>query len=521
MADLIGRTLGPYRIEEEIGAGNVATVYRAYRAPLDVYVAVKVLRDDAAREDEVVWRFLRQARVTARLTHPNIVSIHRLQQEGGLCYVAMDYVAGPSLAQKLKDEGPLPPAEALAILRQVAAALDFAHAQRVLHCNLTPANILLAPNGRAVLTDFAPPEDLADPQLWKVDLRVGRAEYMSPEQAGGQALDPRSDLYSLGVVLYEMLTARVPFEAETPQGVLDKHLHEAPPAPSLHNPGLRPAVDRVAQRALTKEKKKRYQSGGQMARALAKAIGVPAGASAAEGLLLETGPRRLRRAFLGLGLGMAAVAIILGALSSQRPPAPLPTARPTELRLVSSATPMPTPAITQRPSVTATSGPPSPTPSPTATTTPTTTPVPTATRRLLTTPTRLLLATAYPGLVVAPVLEAPADGSGLNGAVTFRWRWDRVLQADEYFDLRVWRLGTPHYGIAWTREPFYVYTMLEPGNYDWSVAVIRATGDVNPDGSKAWEPVSEESETWSFSYAMGGPSRPGPTPTPPTPTPPP
>ena len=499
MADLIGRTVGPYRIEEEIGAGSVATVYKAYRAPLDIHVAVKVLRDDAAREDEVVWRFLRQARMTARLTHPNIVSIHRIGQEDGLHYAAMDYVAGPSLAQKLKDEGPLPPAAALAILRQVAAALDFAHAERVLHCNLAPTNILLTPSGQAMITDFAPPEDLAEPRLWEADLRLGRAEYMSPEQAEGQALDPRSDLYSLGVILYEMLTARVPFEADTPQGVLHKHVHEAPPAPSLHNPELPRSVDRVVRRALSKQRRKRYQSGGRMVRALARAIGAPARASTAEGLLLETGPGWLRWALLGLGLALVAAVAILGALSGQRAQVPLPTAtaRPTELLPVVDATSTPSPAITRRrPTITPTPVPPLPTPSPTATATPTA-PAPT--------PARRPLATATPGLVAAPALEAPADGSSLGGTITFHWRWDRPLQADEYFDLRVWKDGAPHYGITWTREPFYVLTTLEPGSYAWSVVAIRAAG-ANPDGSKAWEAVSEESESWSFSYSGGGPS---------------
>lgn len=269
MPDLIGRTLGPYSIVEVIGVGGMATVYKARQPALQRYVALKVLHEHLARDTEFVKRFEQEARIAAALAHPNIIPIHDVGEDGGLHYLAMGYIAGQSLAARLQKAGALPLALALSIIRQVGAALDYAHARGVIHRDVKPSNILLTPDGHAVLSDFGIARAATGVRLTQTGLLVGTPEYMSPEQAQGKEVDGRSDLYSLGIVAYEMLTGQVPFVADTPLVVLYKQVHEAPPMPAAINPALTVAVQAALLRALAKEPGRRYQSGAQMADALA------------------------------------------------------------------------------------------------------------------------------------------------------------------------------------------------------------------------------------------------------------
>ncbi len=509
MAGLIGRTIGLYQIVEEIGQGSMATVYRAYRPLLDRYVAVKVLAEELSHNAAAIERFQREARTASLLRHPNIIRVYDIGRDGDLYFVAMDHVAGPSLAQRLKQHGPLSPEAALNILRQVGAALDYAHAEGVLHRDVSPASVLLGSDGQAILSDFG--VDVAGGEPWRTQtgLTVGTPEYVPPEQIRGEGLDGRSDLYSLGAVLYEMLTGQAPFRAATPAEVLSKQLGEAPPAASLVNPAIPRAVDRVILRALSKQKARRYGTAREMVRAFAWAAGLedqlaaepdhtppPRAAISHPAAAGRWGGRRL----LLLGVGAALALALLGALAGPHliAPAPTPTAAPV------AALPTATPAPTATPSPTVTPSPTAPEPTATATPLSSATPPPTATR----VPTRARAtsgppsSTPSPTLAPAPILEAPIAGAGVGGRVTFRWRWARPLQANEYYDLRVWLQGQPHFGIAWTRETSYQAALAQGGSYQWGVAVIQYIG-MRPDGTKEWHTVSEESASWPLNYSRG------------------
>jgi len=263
-----GRTIGPYQIMAEIGRGGMATVYKGYDPVNRRYVAIKVLPPDLSRDQEFVERFRREAAAAGRLRHPNIVAIYDVQPQAGLYAIVMEYVEGQSLAALIRQGGAMPPQRAAAIVAQIASALDYAHSQGVVHRDVKPSNILLAPSGRAVLTDFGIARLSTDRTLTRTGAIIGTPEYMSPEQAQGETVMPQSDVYSLGVVLYEMLTGRVPFSGPT-HAVLLAHITRLPPPPRALNPALTPAVEAAVLRALAKAPAERYRSAGEMAQALA------------------------------------------------------------------------------------------------------------------------------------------------------------------------------------------------------------------------------------------------------------
>src|SRR5579859_2126436 len=229
---LIGRSLGQYRIVDRIGAGGMATVFKAYQPTLDRYVAIKVLPAYHARDPIFVKRFVQEARSVARLAHPNIVQIHDFGDQEGITYIVMEYVDGGTLKDRLKK--PLPVAEASDFIIQAAEGLDCAHRNGIIHRDVKPANMLVRKDGYLLLSDFGIAKMLeGTTNLTRVGTGIGTPQYMSPEQGMGQAVDRRSDIYSLGIVLFHCLTGRVPFTADSPLTITVKHMNDPLPVDRL------------------------------------------------------------------------------------------------------------------------------------------------------------------------------------------------------------------------------------------------------------------------------------------------
>jgi serine/threonine protein kinase len=278
---LVGRTLdGKYRIDTRVGEGGMGAVFRATHLMLGKVIALKLIKPELVTSKDIARRFQREARAASALSHPGIATVHDLgQTEDGMLYIAMEFVEGPTLKFVL-GSGPLPSIRIIRILRQVVDALGVAHERQIVHRDLKPQNIVLrrGPGGRetATLLDFgiAKTFDGDATQLTSTGIAVGTPQYMSPEQASGSAADPRSDLYSVGVILYEMLTGEVPFVAPNPLALLLKHVQEVPLPPSQRRPDLRipPALEAVALRCLEKKAEHRYQTAGELLAALEECV---------------------------------------------------------------------------------------------------------------------------------------------------------------------------------------------------------------------------------------------------------
>src|SRR5438105_6350436 len=264
------RRLASYTLLEPIGHGGMAVVYRARQESLDRTVAVKVLSENLAASTEFMERFRREARTAASMRHPNVITVHDFgEDDRGVPYLVLEYIGGPTLAD-LMDVG-LDDQRVPDLLDQIAAGLDYAHARGVIHRDIKPGNVLMTDDGRAVLADFGLAWLLEGAHLTLTGGGIGTPEYMSPERAAGEPIDHRSDVYALGVVLYEMLVGERPFVAETPIGVLLQHLQD--PAPSLLDarPDLPKSVADVVARALVKDPNERFASAGDLARAFREA----------------------------------------------------------------------------------------------------------------------------------------------------------------------------------------------------------------------------------------------------------
>ena len=273
MKDLTNTPLGQYQLVEAVGRGGMATVYKAYQPALNRFVAVKVLH--AHHDPQFAARFRREAQTIAQLQHPNILPIYDYGEEGDLLYFVVQYIEGGATLADLLGQ-PSEPGVALQMIRQVLGALEYAHRFGIVHRDIKPGNILLPTPDWPMLADFGIAKLLHEnEQLTMTGFIIGTAAYMSPEQASGQPLDGRTDLYALGIVLYELLTGRLPFQADTPMAMLAKHVYDPPPPPRSLNPALSPALEAVVLRAIAKEATDRYQTAAEMAAALESALMQP------------------------------------------------------------------------------------------------------------------------------------------------------------------------------------------------------------------------------------------------------
>lgn len=274
---LIGVTLGNYTIQSLLGQGGMASVYRARQENLDRDVAVKVLPPWFAADRSFVERFNQEARLVARLSHPNIVTVHDANEHNGHLYIVMQLVDSGTLKHRLDQlqaQGKtLDVSEASRIFTQLASALSYAHDKGIIHRDIKPVNVLMDRSGRPILSDFGIAKALEDTKaLTRHGAGVGTPEYMSPEQCRGVAVDGRADIYALGVMLFEALTGRLPFQGDNYPALAHSHVYETPPHPSAINPTIDPTIAQVILTALEKHPAQRYQRASDMAEALERAV---------------------------------------------------------------------------------------------------------------------------------------------------------------------------------------------------------------------------------------------------------
>lgn len=242
-----------YELQELIGGGGMADVYKAQDKLLDRAVAVKILHQQYANDAEFVEKFRREATAAAKLAHPNIVNIYDVGEDGGSQYIVMEYVSGPTLKEVIQQKGCLEPIEAVRIAKEIASALESAHRNNLVHCDIKPHNILVMPDGHIKVTDFGIARAVSASTMTYSGSVMGSVHYFSPEQAKGTVITTKSDVYSLGVVLYEMLTGKLPFNGETSVSIALKHLQEEPVPIRQINPSIPPVLEAIVQKAMSKD----------------------------------------------------------------------------------------------------------------------------------------------------------------------------------------------------------------------------------------------------------------------------
>ena len=446
MDAMIGQTFGPYKITEKIGEGGMAVVYKGYQQSLNRHVAVKVLRAELAQDEEFVIRFRREALAVAELSHPNILHVYDAGFAHGVYYIVMAYVDGGSL-KDLIVQGPMEIGYATSIAAQLADALHHAHQRGLIHRDVKPSNVLITRDGRPLLTDFGIAKALHESAgLTRTGTSIGTPEYMAPEQIQGQKVDGRTDIYALGIVLYEMLVGWVPFTATTPVAVLYRQVNEPPPPLRQANINVPPWLEAVAIKALTKTPQDRYQQASEFAEALRQRrapekVPTPAPA-AARRATKQPQPERKRRGLLIPTLIGGIVVLLLallgvGAYLLTRDGRGETTATPLIMtRIVTRVVPSESGAIIESP---------------------------------------------------ASSLLAPAATDQLTGRARFGWQWNGPSLADnQAFELRIWSQeeedagGEPQGAISPTKRAEAevdlegVPTVKEhgPGVYYWAVVVV-------------------------------------------------
>ncbi len=314
-SQMIGTVLsGRYRLEAKLGSGGMSTVYLARDDTLDRAVAVKVMHREMSEQADQLERFRQEARAVAKLSHPNVVAVIDAGEDGGHPYIVFEYVEGETLKQRINRIGALDPQEALAYAIEIARGLTVAHARNMVHRDIKPQNVLIDSEGRAKLTDFGISRQLEQDGMTATGRVLGTTDYVAPEQAMGHPVDPRSDIYSLGVVLYEMLIGQVPFHADSQVGVAMKHVNEELPDVQARRPEVSAAAALVVERATAKEPAERYQDVGEMIDDLSTALEVEAaraGSTTGEATtILEAVPPPKRKLSARARLSWVAVALL-------------------------------------------------------------------------------------------------------------------------------------------------------------------------------------------------------------------
>ncbi len=305
---------GRYELEELVGSGGMSSVFRAHDALLERKVALKILHEQYTSDEDYVERFRREARAVAGLSHPNIVTVIDRGEQDGRQFIVFEYIDGESLKQLVDRTGPLPVDQAVGLTLQIARALAFAHQQGLVHRDVKPQNVLLNDDGRAKVTDFGIARSLDVQQgMTQSGTVMGTSDYIAPEQARGERVDEQTDVYSLGVVLYELLTGEVPFPGENFVAVAMRHINEPPPSARERRPDVSPRLDAAIKRAMAKEPGDRFGSMGDFVGELEAALDV--GPDEDTGTIVLPGrPRRRRRILRPLLLLLLALAV-LGAIA--------------------------------------------------------------------------------------------------------------------------------------------------------------------------------------------------------------
>ena len=318
-----------YRLEEKIGSGGMSSVYRAFDPTLERWVAIKLMHRDISHDPDQLERFRREARAVAQLNHPHVVTVIDAGEDDGAPYIVFEYVEGETLKHRIRRLGRLPVSEAVAYAIEIGRALEAAHASKLVHRDVKPQNVLIDPDGRAKVTDFGIARSLEAQGLTATGRVLGTTDYVSPEQALGHEVGGQSDIYSLGIVLYEMLTGEVPFQADTQVAVAMKHVREPLPDVQRRRPEISASLAAVVERATAKETQNRYQDVGEIVHDLEEVLAIEAartGQTTGEattvlqslsGDTADFAPARLRRprralAFTALVLALlAATAVFL------------------------------------------------------------------------------------------------------------------------------------------------------------------------------------------------------------------
>jgi serine/threonine protein kinase len=361
--DWIGKNIDRYKIVGELGAGGMAVVYRATDTMLDRSVAIKVIRSEEAHQEKFIRRFMREAKTLANLSHSNIVKVLDYGEYEGAPYLVMEYISGGALKTSLGK--PIPYAEAAALLAPIARALHYAHQQKIVHRDVKPENILINDSGQPMLSDFGIIKlmDVEESQgLTGTGRVVGTPAYMSPEQIRGREIDGRSDIYSLGVVFFEMITGRKPYNAATPIELSMQHLHAPIPKAKQYIRDVPPEVEQIIVKAMAKNPEDRYQTMLAFAQDLEKLSGASERTTSERRAIKEAAEQRQKRSFLPAFLA-AVLLVIIGistVLFGEKIPAllgqdPTPAIPPTQLQNTASTQPI---AATNTPAI------PSPTPTP-------------------------------------------------------------------------------------------------------------------------------------------------------------
>ena len=311
-----------YRLEEKIGSGGMSSVYRAFDPMLERWVAIKLMHRDISNDPDQLERFRREARAVAQLNHPHVVTVIDAGEDDGAPYIVFEYVEGETLKERIRRLGRLPVSEAVAYAIEIGRALESAHANRLVHRDVKPQNVLIDRDGRAKVTDFGIARSLEAQGLTATGRVLGTTDYVSPEQALGHEVTGQSDIYSLGIVLYEMLTGETPFNADTQVAVAMKHVRDPLPDVQRRRPEISAALASVVERSTAKETQNRYPSVSQMVHDLEEVLAIEAARSgqatgeattvlqSLSGDTADFAPARLRRPKRALALTLLVLALV-------------------------------------------------------------------------------------------------------------------------------------------------------------------------------------------------------------------